>query len=493
MSQQSEHVNVLIIGAGLSGIGAAYHLQQAFPERTYTILEARDVSGGTWELFRYPGIRSDSDMHTLGYSFKPWNNPKAIADGPAILDYLRETAAENGIDKNIRYGLKVTEASWSTPEARWTVTATGAKGRAVTFTCDFLYSCTGYYRYEAGYTPDFPGIDSFGGQVVHPQHWPEDLDYSGKNVVIVGSGATAITLLPAMTDQAAHVTMLQRTPSYVLPLAEKDRLANGLRTLLGDEVAYSVTRWKNVARQIGVFQGTQRFPKLSRKLIRAVTAHQLPAGYDVDTHFNPPYDPWNQRLCIVPDGDMFTAIAAGTASVVTDHIETFDATGITLRSGKHLDADVVVTATGLDILTFGGITFTVDGEARPVPEALAYKGMMLSDFPNFAFTFGYTNSSWTLKADLVAEYVVRLLQHLDRTGNDIAYPHNTDPELGTRPLLDFEAGYIQRALSRFPKAGTSKPWTLGMHYPSDVVTLRHKPLEDGVMTFEKSRVLVPVG
>lgn len=491
--QHDAHVNVLIIGAGLAGIGAAYHIQKAFPERSYLVLEARDAIGGTWDLFRYPGVRSDSDMHTLGYRFKPWTDPKAIADGPSILAYIRQTATENGIGERVRLGHTAVSAAWSTAEARWTVTAVRADGTEAEFTCDFLYCNSGYYRYDAGYTPDFPGREAFDGPVIHPQHWPEECDHTGKRVVVIGSGATAITLLPALADRAAHVTMLQRTPSYILALPQKDKVANALRTVVGDEAAYFVARWKNVLRQVAVYQGSRRFPKAARKLIRRYTVGQLPEGVDVDTHFNPPYDPWDQRLCIVPDNDLFKAIRSGKASVATGRIESFTATGIRLESGGELDADLIVTATGLDVLAFGGLRFTVDGVDRPVSEALAYKGMMLSDIPNFAFTVGYTNSSWTLKADLVAEYVVRLLAHMDATGLDIAYPHNDDPDLPTRPLLDFGAGYVKRALDRLPQAGTTKPWTLGMHYPADLVSLRHKRLDDGVMTFQTSQSLVAVG
>lgn len=491
--QHDEHVDVLIIGAGLSGIGAAHQVQAAFPDRSYLVLEARDSIGGTWDLFRYPGVRSDSDMHTLGYRFKPWTHPKAIADGASILSYIRATAAEAGIEEHIRLGHRAVAAAWSTADARWTVSAVRADGTEATFTCRFLYANTGYYRYDAGYTPDFPGRDAFHGPVIHPQHWPEELDYTGKHVVVIGSGATAITLLPAMADRAAHVTMLQRTPSYILPLPERDKVANGLRRIVGDDAAYVITRWKNVLRQVAVYQGSRRFPTAARRLIRRYTAGQLPDGVDVDTHFNPPYAPWDQRLCIVPDHDLFKALRSGAASVVTGRIETFNATGIRLESGEQLDADLIVTATGLDVLAFGGLRFTVDGADRPVSEAVAYKGMMLSDIPNFAFTVGYTNSSWTLKADLVAEYVVRLLAHMDATGLDIAFPHQSDPDMPTRPLLDFGAGYVQRALDRLPKAGAAKPWTLGMHYPADLVALRHAPLEDDVMTFRSSESLVVVG
>ncbi|GAB1513267.1 flavin-containing monooxygenase [Actinophytocola sp. KF-1] len=483
----SADVDVLIVGAGLSGIGAAHHLQTAFPDRTYTILEARDAIGGTWDLFRYPGVRSDSDMHTLGYRFKPWTRAKAIADGPSILSYVRETAAEAGIDRHIRFGHRVVRASWSTADARWTVEARH-DGEPVTITARFLYVCSGYYHYDAGHTPEFPGLDRFRGTVVHPQQWPADLDHSGKKVVVIGSGATAVTLVPAMAETAAHVTMLQRSPTYIMSLPAEDKIANTLRRLIGPKRAYFVARWKNVLMSTFLYQLSRRRPHVVRNLIRAATIRQLPRGYDVDTHFNPRYDPWDQRLCLVPDGDLFRAIRRGRASVVTDRIAEFTETGLRLESGDTLAADVVVTATGLRLLAFGGMELIVDGRAVELPKTMAYKGMMLSDVPNFVFTIGYTNASWTLKADLVGEYVVRLLRHMDEHGYDVAVPANDDPSVTERPLLDFDAGYVLRSIDEFPRAGSRAPWQLGMSYAHDVVNLRHGKVNDGVMRFTRRAV-----
>ena len=478
-----EHVDVLIIGAGLSGIGAAHHIQAKFPGRSYLILEARDAIGGTWDLFRYPGIRSDSDMHTLGYRFRPWTQQKAIADGPAILGYVRATAAEAGIDRHIRFGHRVTGASWSSAEALWAVDAVTRDGAPARFTCSFLYCCTGYYRYDRGYSPAFAGAERFGGQIVHPQHWPEDLDYAGKRVVVIGSGATAVTLVPALAGQAGHVTMLQRSPTYILSVPARDPIANGLRKLLGDRASYPLARWKNVLLAAAVYRLSRRRPKLVRKLIRAGVRRQLPAGYDIGTHFTPRYQPWDQRLCLVPDGDLFKAISAGHASVVTGQIETFTETGIALTSGEHLDADIIVTATGLNLLLFGGMTLSVDGRPVVAPQALAYKGMMLSGVPNFAFTVGYTNASWTLKADLVSEYVCRLLAHMDARGARQCMPVNDDPAIARRPLLDMTSGYIQRSLDQLPKNGSRPPWRLGMNYAHDLITLRYGRIDDGAMRF----------
>ncbi|MGW4244626.1 flavin-containing monooxygenase [Nocardia sp. NPDC004722] len=477
----TDHVNVLIVGAGLSGIGAAYHLQDAFPNRSYAILEAREAMGGTWDLFRYPGVRSDSDMHTLGYRFRPWVAAEAIADGPAILDYIRDTAAEAGIDRRIRYGHKVIGASWSSEDARWTVGYTH-DGATSTITCDFLYLCGGYYRYDEGYTPEFAGIEDFAGQLVHPQHWPAELDYAGKRVVVIGSGATAVTLVPAMADTAAQVTMLQRSPTYILSVPTVDGIATKLREKLGNRRAYTVTRWKNVLVSTLIYQLSQRRPRMMRKFFRNLAIKQLPEGYDVDTHFKPTYNPWDQRLCLVPDGDLFRAISAGKAAVVTDRIERFTADGIRLESGAELPADIVVTATGLDLLALGGVALTVDGREVAPPDTMAYKGMMLSGVPNLAFTIGYTNASWTLKADLVAEFVCRLLRHMDSRGYDLATPW-PDPSITGGPLLDFQAGYVLRAMDRFPKAGSRAPWRLGMNYAQDVITLRHGRIEDGTIRF----------
>ncbi|GAA4437143.1 NAD(P)/FAD-dependent oxidoreductase [Actinokineospora soli] len=473
-------VDVLVIGAGLSGIGAAHQIRAAFPTRTLAVLETRDAIGGTWDLFRYPGVRSDSDMHTLGYRFRPWTQAKAIADGPSILDYIRSTAAEAGIDRLIRFGHKVVRAEWS--ESRWTVHAVH-DGAPVVFTCRFLYVCTGYYHYDSGYTPEFPGVERFGGTVVHPQHWPSDLDYAGKKVVVIGSGATAVTLVPAMASTAEHVTMLQRSPTYVFSAPGEDKLANRLRSLLGVKAAYRFTRWKNVALTTAIYQLSRRRPEVVKSLLRKATTRQLPPGYDVGTHFGPRYQPWDQRLCLAPDGDLFRAIRSGRASVVTDTIDTFTESGVRLASGDHLDADVVVTATGLRLLAFGGMELVVDGKLVSLPDTLAYKGMMLSGVPNFAFTIGYTNASWTLKADLVSGYVIRLLRHLDTGGYDHAVPRCTDPSVTPAPLLDFAAGYVQRSIDAFPKAGSRTPWRLGMSYFHDVVTLRHGRVDDGELRF----------
>jgi cation diffusion facilitator CzcD-associated flavoprotein CzcO len=491
----SEHVDVLIVGAGLSGIGAAHHLQDAFPQRSYAIFEAREAIGGTWDLFRYPGVRSDSDMHTLGYRFRPWTADKAIADGSTILAYVRETAAQAGIDRHIRFGHRVTRASWSSDDMRWTVEAMHGS-EPVTIRCDVLLMCSGYYRYDAGFTPDFPGVDEFRGQVVHPQQWPADLDYAGKRVIVIGSGATAVTLVPALAETAAHVTMLQRSPSYILTLPAEDVIANRLRRLIGARRSYAITRWKNVLVSTLIYQLSRRRPQTVRKLIRNLTIKQLPDGYDVDTHFNPTYNPWDQRLCLVPDGDLFRAIRHGRASVVTDHIETFTEGGLRLASGAELEADIVVTATGLQLLAFGGMQIVVDGQEVALPETMAYKGMMLSGVPNFAFTIGYTNASWTLKADLVSEFVCRLLRHMDEHGYAQFVPVNDDPNVSEAPLLDFTAGYVLRSIEQFPRAGSRAPWRLGMSYAHDVVTLRHGRIEDGALRFARRRAraeLAPTG
>jgi monooxygenase len=480
----TEHVDVLIIGAGLSGVGAARHLQAAFPDRTYVILEARDAIGGTWDLFRYPGVRSDSDMHTLGYRFRPWTQAKAIADGPSILRYIRETATEAGVDRHIRFGHRAVRAEWSSADARWTVEAVH-DGEPVRLTADFLYSCGGYYRYDAGHAPEFPGIERFGGTVVHPQHWPEDLDYADKKVVVIGSGATAVTLVPAMTDRAAHVTMLQRSPTYVVSLPAEDAIANVLRRWFGARRAYPIVRWKNVVLTTLFYQLSRRRPRVVKSMIRKGAIRQLPEGYAVDTHFKPRYQPWDQRLCLVPDGDLFTAIRQGQASVVTDQIEEFTETGLRLESGAELEADIVVMATGLRLLALGGIELAVDGREIKLPETMAYKGMMLSDVPNFAFTIGYTNASWTLKADLVSEYVVRLLRHMDAHAYDQCVPANDDPTVTERPLLDFQAGYVLRSIDEFPRAGSRAPWQLGMSYAHDALKLRYGRIDDGAMRFSR--------
>jgi cation diffusion facilitator CzcD-associated flavoprotein CzcO len=427
-------------------------------------------------------------MHTLGYRFRPWTQAKAIADGPAILEYVRKTAREAGIDRHIRFGHRVVRASWSSDDVCWTVEAEH-EGAAVTLTCRVLLMCSGYYRYDEGYTPEFAGVADFRGRIVHPQHWPDDLDYAGKRVVVIGSGATAVTLVPAMAETAAHVTMLQRSPSYILTLPAEDAIANRLRGVLGDRRAYAITRWKNVFASTLLYQLSRRRPDTVRKLIRKLTIKQLPEGFDVDTHFKPVYNPWDQRLCLVPDGDLFRSIRHGQASVVTDRIDTFTENGLRLASGTELEADVVVTATGLQLLAFGGMELEVDGRAIELPETMAYKGMMLSGVPNFAFTIGYTNASWTLKADLVSEFVCRLLRHMDEHSYDEFRPVNDDPAITEVPLLDFSAGYVLRAVDQFPRAGSRQPWRLGMSYAHDVVALRHGRIEDGTLRLRKHREL----
>ncbi|MFL5843425.1 MAG: flavin-containing monooxygenase [Solirubrobacteraceae bacterium] len=478
----TDHVDVLIVGAGISGIGAAWHLQDKQPHKTYAVLEAREAIGGTWDLFRYPGIRSDSDLHTFGYAFKPWTGDKAIADGDAIRAYIRETAEDAGIDRHIRFGHRVLRAAFDTATARWTVEVEQvATGETVVMTANWLFGASGYYRYDEGFTPEFEGTQRFAGRIVHPQQWPEDLDYAGKRVVVIGSGATAVTLIPAMAGEAEHVTMLQRSPSYVLPLPSRDPIADALRKVLSEERAYAITRRKNILRQRGVYAFCRRFPSAARRLIRWVNEKQLPDSCDVDVHFKPKYDPWDQRLCAVPDADLYKALRRGNASVVTDHIETFTEHGILLRSGQELEADIVVTATGLNLLAFGGMELSVDGEAVSLPDTVAYKGLMLSGVPNFAYAIGYTNSSWTLKVDLVCEFFCRLLGHLDARGLDACVPEPGDAEMPTRPLLDFQAGYVLRALDRFPRQGEVEPWHLAMSYAKDVKYLREGAIDDGTL------------
>jgi monooxygenase len=488
---QTGHVDVLIVGAGLSGIGAACHLQQRCPGRTFAIVESRGSIGGTWDLFRYPGIRSDSDMFTLGYSFKPWLGEEAIAPGAAIRSYIREAADEHAVTDRIRFNSRVVGASWSSERSLWTVeieqtesVAGGAEaGERMTMTCSFLFGCTGYYRYEEGYTPEFEGVERFAGTLVHPQHWPKDLDYAGKRVVVIGSGATAVTLVPAMAREAAHVTMLQRSPSYVLTLPGRDPIAELLRRMLPKRTAYSLVRWKNVMLALGMFKLSRSAPKLVRRLLRGGVERRLPAGYDFDTHFKPRYDPWDQRVCFVPDGDMFKAISSGRAEVVTGRIDTFTETGLRLEDGTELEADVIVTATGLNLLALGGIEIAVDGREVDLAETVGYKGMMLSGIPNLSLTLGYTNASWTLKADLVSEYVCRLLNHMEANGFTRCMPLAPDPSSPTEPFIDLKSGYVTRAIDQLPRQGARAPWRLNQNYPLDVRLLRRGPLEDAGIEF----------
>jgi cation diffusion facilitator CzcD-associated flavoprotein CzcO len=480
-----EHLDVLIVGAGLSGIGAACHLQAECPGKSFAILESRGAIGGTWDLFRYPGIRSDSDMFTLGYRFRPWNDSKAIADGPSIRRYIEETATEHGVRDRIRFHHQVLSAAWSSDDARWTVNARRTDtGEAVQLTCSWLSVCSGYYRYDEGFRPMFAGEQDFAGEIVHPQHWPEDFDATGKRIVVIGSGATAVTLVPSLAGDAEHVTMLQRTPSYILSLPGRDPLAQLLRNKLPEKLAYPIVRWKNVLLSTLLYQFSRRRPAAARKLIRRLTEKQLPAGFDVDTHFNPPYDPWDQRLCLVPDGDLFRTLRRGEASIVTGRVDRFTEQGIALESGEHLDADVIVTATGLNVLPMGGMALTVDGVPVDVPERVSYKGMMLSGVPNFAMVIGYTNASWTLKADLVSQYVCRLINHLDAEGYASATPV-APPEGADQPFLDLASGYVQRSLAQLPKQGRRKPWRLNQNYVRDVGLLRRGSLDDEGMTFQR--------
>ena len=484
---RTEHVDVLIVGAGISGIGAAYYLQTRQPGKSYTILEARDATGGTWDLFRYPGIRSDSDLHTFGYEFKPWEDEDAIASADKILAYLRETISENGIEANIRFHHKVLGAAWSSDDARWRVDVERVDtGERLTITANWLFCAGGYYRYDEGFTPHFEGTERFRGQIVHPQQWPEDLDYRGKKVVVIGSGATAVTLIPAMADDAAHVTMLQRSPTYIMPVPSKDAIANALQKVLGKERGYAITRRKNIAQQRTIYRLCQRYPRAARRLIRYINAKQLPDGYPVDKHFKPSYDPWDQRLCAVPNADLFKAIRNGKASVVTDRIITFTERGILLESGDELEADIIVTATGLKLQALGGMNLTVDGEPVNLPDTVAFKGIMLSGVPNFAFAVGYTNSSWTLKVGLVCEHFCRLLAHMDAHGYDICVPELSDPDMPTRPLLDFSAGYVQRAVHEWPRQGADGPWQVVMDYQRDVEVLRNGPVTDANLRFRTS-------
>ncbi len=480
----TEHFDVLIVGAGLSGIGAAWHLRRDCPDKSYVILEGREAIGGTWDLFRYPGVRSDSDMYTLGYSFRPWTEAKAIADGPSILRYVNDTAREAGIDRHIRFRHQVKSAAWSSADARWTVEAERTDtGERVRFTCNWLHMCSGYYDYAQGYDPDFPGREGFRGRIVHPQFWPEDLEHSGKRVVVIGSGATAVTIVPEMAKDAAHVVMLQRSPTYMVSRPSEDAIANWLRRRLPAKLAYDIVRWKNVLMQLFFFQLARKRPaKMKEKLIDE-TRKLLPEGYDVETHFTPRYNPWDQRLCLVPDEDMFAAIREGRAAIVTGEIETFTENGIRLKNGEEIEADIVVTATGLKLQLLSAVEFSIDGERRNLSQCLIYKGMMFSDVPNLSFTFGYTNASWTLKADLVAGYLCRLLNHMDRKGCQVAEPRGEDVE--EVPFVDFSSGYIQRAKDILPKQGSRKPWRLNQNYALDMAALRLGKVEDGVIHFRR--------
>ena len=487
---KTEHFDTVIIGAGLSGIGLAYYMQRDCPSKKYVILESRESSGGTWDLFKYPGIRSDSDLYTFGYEFKPWKDKKAIADGASILSYIRETADENNIDQHVRYQHKVLKSNWNSKKSIWEVSIlNGADNTTTTMTCNWLFSAAGYYNYDEGYTPDFSNLNQFKGRVIHPQHWPEDLDYENKKVVIIGSGATAVTLLPAMADKCKHITMLQRTPTYVMSVPEQDPIANLVKKFLPEEKAYELIRKKNIAIQRLVWKLCQKYPRFARKIIRKNNEKLLPKDFAIDEHFNPPYNPWDQRLCAVPDGDLFNSIKSGKASVVTDQIDSFTESGLKLKSGKELDADIVITATGLNVQLFGGIQLEIDNEKVDTSKAVVYKGMMLSGIPNFAFAIGYTNSSWTLKVGLLCEYFCKLNNYMDAAGFKRCEAELPSSNIPTRPLLDFGAGYIQRVLKDLPRQGLEAPWYMSMDYKVDLDSLRHGPLIDSQLTFDKENSL----
>ncbi|MEO6628688.1 MAG: NAD(P)/FAD-dependent oxidoreductase, partial [Aquihabitans sp.] len=477
-----EHLDFLVVGAGLSGIGAGHYIQDKCPWASYAIFEARDAIGGTWDLFRYPGIRSDSDMFTLGYSFRPWDGEKTIADGDSILSYIRATAAAEGIDTKIRFHHRIVAAAWSSDDARWLVTAERSDtGATVSLTCGFIFSCSGYYRYDRGYQPEFAGIDRFEGEIVQPQFWPENLDYADKQVVVIGSGATAVTLVPSLAKTAGHVTMLQRSPTYIASVPAKNPIAEVLRKVLPKRLAGRLIRWVLALGTQATYVVSKWRPEMVKKILRRGLERELPEGYDIDTHFTPTYNPWDQRLCVVPNGDLFLAITAGTASVVTDHVETFTETGILLRSGETLDADIIVTATGLELLFIGGIEITVDGEPVDISTRLTYKGMMLEGVPNMAMAIGYTNASWTLKCDLTCDYVMRLANHMRETGLRQCTPVNADPTVTHEPLLGLSSGYVVRSADRFPKQGTTFPWRVHQSYLRDYRALKLQGLDDHAM------------
>jgi monooxygenase len=486
MKNTSDHFDVLIVGAGISGIGAACHLRKKSPNRSFAILENRANIGGTWDLFRYPGIRSDSDMYTLGYSFKPWKEGDAIASGDSILKYLNETIDENQLRDTIQFESKVTRANWSPKDARWTLDIRRGDGETSQLSCNYLYMCSGYYNYDQGYLPEFKGYGDYKGVIAHPQHWTPDLDYKGKRVIVIGSGATAVTLIPEMAKDAAHITMLQRSPSYVVSRPQQDKLANGLRKWLPNWLAYKITRTKNVLLNILFYNLTRRYPQAFKKRMVGMVETELGPEFDIKKHFTPSYDPWDQRVCAVPDSDLFEAIKEDHVSVVTDHIDHFTAGGIKLKSGEELEADMIVPATGLSLLALGGMVLAVDGTEVIIGKTTYYKGMTLSNVPNFAWTVGYTNASWTLKADLTADYVCRLLNHMEKKGYTVCTPALSKADAGSEPMLDFSSGYIQRSIKDLPKQGTVPPWKNHQNYIADLMHLKFGTVDDGVMKFTKS-------
>jgi monooxygenase len=479
------HFDVLIIGAGLSGIGAACHLVRKRPKATFAILEARDALGGTWDLFRYPGIRSDSDMSTFGYAFRPWDDSKAIADGPSILRYLVGTARAYDVDRHIRFGHKVARASWRSADARWALEVDGPGGAKLEFSCNFLFLCTGYYEYAEGYSPSWPGMERFTGSVVHPQKWPEDLQYDDKRVAVIGSGATAVTIVPAMAAKAAHVVMLQRSPTYVVARPAEEAMARRLKTWLPAPAAHAAVRWKNILLQMYLYRISRRKPAAVRKQIIKLAQAEIGTELNAAEYFNPRYEPWDQRMCLIPDGDLFGAMRAGKASIVNGEIETFTEKGLRLTSGQEINADIIVTATGLKVRLMGAVGIEVDGAPVDIATTTAYKGAMFSDVPNLVSVFGYTNASWTLKSDLIAEYVCRLLSHMDRRGYAICTPRLGGLAIAEGPTLPLTSGYIERAQHLLPKQGTRKPWRMNQNYALDVMALRFGAIEDGAIEFKR--------
>ncbi len=478
------HFNVIVVGAGISGIGAGYYLQKKCPNKSFVILEGRDNIGGTWDLFRYPGIRSDSDMNTMGFRFKPWMGVKSIADGPSILSYLEETVKENDLNKKIHFNQWVNEASWSSEDAQWTVQAENKKTQEhQDFTCDFLFLCGGYYNYEEGYTPHFAGRENFLGQIIHPQKWPKNLDYKNKKVVVIGSGATAVTIIPTMAEEAAHVTMLQRSPTYFLSAPDEDPVGNFLRKIISSKLTYKLVRWKNIRFQWWFFQKCRKFPKKVKEFLIKQVREELGPNYDIETHFTPKYNPWEQRMCLVPNGDFFNAINAGKASVITDHIDRFTKKGIKLKSGGEVEADLIVTATGLNLEVCNGIKLEVDNNEVDISKTMTYKGMMFSDVPNLVATFGYTNASWTLRADLTSEYVCRLLNFMDKKGYANCCPRTAEHVEPDGDWLDFTSGYVKRSMHKFPKQGSRDPWRNTQNFPKDVLAIRWGNIDNKELKF----------
>ena len=485
----SPHFDVMIIGAGLSGIGTACQVSAEHPNKTIAVLERRERLGGTWDLFRYPGIRSDSDMYSFGYKFRPWQELKVLADGPSIRQYIADTATEYGIDEKIHYGLKIVTANWSTTESRWTVTALHeATGETRTYTCGFLISCTGYYNYDAGYLPAFPGADQFKGQFIHPQHWPEDLDYTGKKVVVIGSGATAVTLVPTMAADAEHITMLQRSPSYIFSVPAFDKISEILGRFLPADWVWTLARKRNIAVQRYLFLACKRWPRQMRRVLLGQVRRHVGPDFDM-SHFTPNYMPWDERLCAVPDANLFKVLRSGEASIVTDHIETFTEKGILLKSGRELEADIIVAATGLDIQMLGGMELSVDGEARKLNDQMTYKGVLVENIPNLAWVFGYTNAPWTLKSDIAGLYLCRLFKHMDDNGHTVATPLDIEDSAMDVGMLDqLQSGYVQRAKDTLPRQGTTYPWKVLMHYGKDSKMLLQDPVEDNLLQFDKTAV-----